>query len=299
MNIAITGGTGFVGEHLTKALTSRGDVVYILTRSPKKYINTSFVKYVGWLSDESQPENELPELDGIINLAGDSLFGYWTKTKKDKIYQSRINATYAIDKLIANLENKPKVLINASAVGYFGTSDEKTFTEQSQEQGNDFLAEVTDAWEKTAMQIRSHNVRTVLARFGVILGEEGALPLMSLPFRFLVGGKIGSGNQWVSWIHIDDVVGMLLFALDHPKIENVLHLTAPNPVRNKELSASLAHVLNRPNWFPTPSFLLKAGLGEMSILIVDGQKVLPEKALEFGYKFNYSTIDEALKEIYD
>ncbi|WP_058306033.1 TIGR01777 family oxidoreductase [Gracilibacillus massiliensis] len=299
MNIAIAGGTGFVGEHLTKALTSRGDAVYILTRSPEKYLNTALVKYVGWLSDQSQPEKELPKLDGIINLAGDSLFGYWTKSKKDRIYQSRINATYAIDKLIDNLEAKPEVLINASAVGYFGTSDEKTFTEQSEEQGNDFLAEVTDAWEKTALQIKSHNVRTVLARFGVILGKEGALPLMALPFRFLVGGKIGSGYQWVSWIHIEDVVGMLLFALDNPNVENAFHLTAPNPVRNKELSASLADVLNRPNWFPTPSFLLKTGLGEMSILIVDGQKVLPEKALEFGYQFNYPTIDEALKEIYN
>ncbi|GAE95126.1 cell division inhibitor [Gracilibacillus boraciitolerans JCM 21714] len=299
MKIAIAGGTGFVGEHLTKALIDRGDMVYILTRSPDKHTDTANIKYVGWLSNQFQPEKELSSIDGIINLAGDSLFGYWTKAKKDKIYQSRVNSTYAIGKLIEKLEKKPAVLINASAVGYFGTSETETFTEHSEAQGKDFLAEVTEAWEKTVLENSSPEIRTVIARFGVILGEEGALPLMAMPFKFFVGGKIGSGKQWISWVHIDDVVGLLLFALDRSDVDKVLHVTAPEPVQNKELSASLANVLGRPNWFPTPSFLLKTILGEMSTLIVEGQKVLPEKALNLGYQFHYVTIDKALNEIYD
>ncbi|MGP4042553.1 TIGR01777 family oxidoreductase [Gracilibacillus sp. D59] len=299
MNIAIAGGTGFVGKHVTKALIDRGDTVYILTRSPEKFHSNEQVSYVGWLKDNYHPEHQLPKLDGIINLAGDSLFGYWTKTKKDKIYQSRINATYAIIDLIKKMPEKPEVLINASAVGYFGTSNSKTFTEQSEEKGNDFLAEVTEAWEKTALQARSHGVRTIVARLGVVLGKEGSLPLMAMPFRLFAGGKIGSGKQWVSWIHIEDVVGLLLFALDNKTIDRTLHLTAPNPVQNKELTQALAKALNRPNWFPTPSFLLKAILGEMSILVIDGQKVLPEKAIESGYHFHHARIEHALTEIYN
>ncbi len=299
MNIAIAGGTGFVGKHVTKALTERGDSVYILTRSPNKYKSNQQVSYIGWLHDDFHPEQHLPKLDAIINLAGDSLFGYWTKAKKDKIYQSRINATYAIIDLIRKLSEKPEVLINASAIGYFGTSDTKTFTEQSEEQGNDFLAEVTEAWEETALQARSFGVRTVVARLGVVLGEEGALPLIAIPFRLFAGGKIGSGKQWVSWIHIKDVVGLLLYAIDHKHVERTLHLTAPSPVQNKELAQALAKTLNRPSWFPTPSFLLRTLLGEMSILVVDGQKVLPEKAIESGYHFHHATIEQALAEIYN
>ncbi|SFM45273.1 hypothetical protein SAMN04487943_11926 [Gracilibacillus orientalis] len=299
MNIAIAGGTGFVGKHVTKALIDRGDSVYILTRSPEKFQNNKHVSYVGWLHDEFLPEQHLPKLDAIINLAGDSLFGYWTKTKKDRIYQSRINATYAIIDLIRNLPEKPEVLINASAIGYFGTSEAKTFTEHSEEHGNDFLAEVTEAWEQTALQARSCGVRTVLARLGVVLGEEGALPLMAMPFRLFAGGKIGSGKQWVSWIHIKDVVGLLLYAIDHHNVDRTLHLTAPSPVQNKELSHVLAQALKRPNWFPTPRFLIRTVLGEMSILVVDGQKVLPEKAMESGYHFHHTTIDQALSEIYN
>ncbi|QGH33421.1 TIGR01777 family protein [Gracilibacillus salitolerans] len=299
MNIAIAGGTGFVGKHVTKALIDRGDTVYILTRSPQEYKSNHQVSYIGWLHDDFHPEQHLPKLDAIINLAGDSLFGYWTKTKKDRIYQSRINATYAIIDFIRKLPEKPEVLINASAVGYFGTSDTKTFTEQSEEQGNDFLAEVTEAWERTALQARSYGVRTVVARLGVVLGDEGALPLMAMPFRLFAGGKIGSGKQWVSWIHIKDVVGLLLYAIDHKHVDRTLNLTAPSPVQNKELAQVLAKALKRPNWFPTPSFLLRTVLGEMSILVVDGQKVLPEKAMESGYRFHHDTIDHALAEIYN
>src|SRR5690625_4415977 len=150
MNIAIAGGTGFVGTKITEALTARGDTVYILTRSPHSNQDTENMKYVGWLQDAFSPERELPELDAIINLAGDSLFGYWTKAKKDEIYQSRLDATHAILDIMHQLPKKPSVLINASAVGYFGTSQSETFTEESDQKGDDFLAEVTEAWETVA-----------------------------------------------------------------------------------------------------------------------------------------------------
>lgn len=299
MKIVITGGTGFVGKHLTEAFISRSDTVYILTRSPEKRQDTERVKYIGWLKPNFSPEKELPAVDAIINLAGDSLFGYWSKSKKEEIYESRMDATHAIINLIKKLPKKPEVLINASAVGYFGTSETKTFTEESDENGDDFLAEVTKSWETAALQARDYGVRTVIARFGVILGREGALPLMALPFRLFIGGKIGSGSQWVSWIHIKDVVGLCLFALDHEKIKDVLHVTAPEPVQNKELSQVLANSLKRPNWLPAPAIMLKMILGDMSILVVKGQKVIPEKALSLGYSFQYPTVDKALADIYN
>ncbi|MDX8047663.1 TIGR01777 family oxidoreductase [Gracilibacillus sp. S3-1-1] len=299
MNIAIAGGTGFIGQHLTRALTARGDMVYILTRSPEKYQNTNNITFIGWLKEGNQPEKQLPKLDGIINLAGDSLFGYWTKAKKDKIYQSRINATYAIIDLIEKLPTKPDVLINASAVGYFGISETNTFTEQSTAIGDDFLAEVTKAWEETALQAQSYGVRTVIARLGIVLGSKGSLPMITLPFHLFIGGRLGSGKQWVSWIHIQDVVRLFLYALDHPSIDRALNLTAPTPVQNKELAQTIATTLHRPNWFAIPSFLLRTLLGEMSMLIISGQKVIPEKARQFGYQFQYETITEALAEIYD
>ncbi|KAB8129379.1 TIGR01777 family protein [Gracilibacillus oryzae] len=298
MKIAITGGTGYVGKNLTKKLTDRGDTVYILTRSPEKYQNTDKVNYVGWLTEGTRPAEELPHLDAIINLAGDSLFGYWTKSKKDRIYQSRINATYEINELIKQMDVKPEVLVSASAVGYFGTSKDETFTEDNTEPGSDFLAEVTTAWEKTALQAKAEGVRTVIARFGVILGSEGALPLMALPFKLYAGGRIGTGDQWLSWIHIKDVAGMIIFAIDNQQVEGPMHVTSPNPVTNKEMSSALAEVLRKPDWLPVPSFILKLFLGEMSILVVKGQKVVPEKAMILGYRFNYPNVREALVEIF-
>ncbi|SER58365.1 hypothetical protein SAMN04487944_106142 [Gracilibacillus ureilyticus] len=298
MKIAIAGGTGFVGKHLTRKLTERGDTIYILTRHPERYHDTDKVRYIGWLKKGKQPDKQLPKLDAIINLAGDSLFGYWTKSKKDRIYQSRINATYEINELIRNMNEKPEVLVNASAIGYFGTSTYHTYTESDNESGNDFLAEVTEAWEDTAQQAKAEGVRTVITRFGVILGTEGALPLMALPFKFYIGGRIGTGDQWISWVHIKDVVDMIIFSIEHPHIEGPLHVTSPNPVTNREMSKKLAEVLGKPNWLPVPRILLKILLGEMSILVVKGQKVLPEKAALSGYNFNHPDVKDALSKIF-
>ncbi|ENH95762.1 Cell division inhibitor [Gracilibacillus halophilus YIM-C55.5] len=297
MNIVIAGGTGFVGNQLTEALINRGDHVYILTRNPQVYHDRFQVTYVGWDPARGEIEDTLPAIDCVINLAGDSLFGYWTKKKKQRIYQSRIDATKTLINWMKHTE--VHTFINASAVGYFGTSETETFTEETDTQGDDFLAKVTSAWEGTALEAETLGIRTVLTRFGVILSkDDGALPLMALPFRLFVGGKIGNGKQWVPWVHIDDVVQLLMFAIDHYSLQGALHVTAPEPVRNERLAKALSTVLHRPKWFTTPAKLMQLGLGDMSILITDGQYVLPKKAKSFGYQFQYTSIEQALHAIY-
>lgn len=244
MNVLIAGGTGFIGNHITNELTKRNDQVFILTRHVNKYNDNENVKYISY----DNVLNELPTIDVVINLAGESLFGYWTKQKKEKILQSRINATTKLIELIKQMDKKPKTFISASAIGYYGTSDERIFTEQTTESGDDFLATVTRKWETTAKEAEQLGIRTVYTRFGIVLDRKnGALPLMTLPVKTFVGGKIGSGKQWMSWIHIDDCVKLLLFAIDHESISGPLNITAPNPKRNNEFTKMLGETLITAN----------------------------------------------------
>ncbi|MYL51029.1 TIGR01777 family protein [Halobacillus litoralis] len=298
MKIAITGGTGFVGTQLKEKFVQEGHDVYILTRSPKKYNDTEQVTYVGWLKEEFHPEQELPALDAIVNLAGESLnSGRWTEERKQSILESRIKSTEGVLDLVDALPEKPEVLVNASAVGYYGQSKTKTFTEETTEPGNDFLANVVEEWETRASQAAEKGIRTVYVRFGIILGEEGALPKMILPYKMMIGGKLGSGEQWMSWIHIDDVVGLVHFAIENKDIHGPLNGTAPNPKRNKDFGQTLGEVLNRPHWIPAPAFALKAALGDMSTLLLDGQCVIPKKAMASGYTFHYPELQPALSSI--
>ncbi|MFB1052138.1 TIGR01777 family oxidoreductase [Paraliobacillus sp. JSM ZJ581] len=297
MNIVIAGGTGFVGSRLTEVLINQGHHVFILTRSPEKFSNQANVTYVGWLNEGDQPEKVLQDCEAMINLAGESLFGYWTTEKKKRIIDSRIKATTNIVHLIKAMEKKPEVLVNASAVGYYGTSDQKFFTEKTISSGDDFLAYVTNKWESTAQQAENYGVRVIYARFGMVLGEKGTLPLLSIPYKFFVGGPIGSGEQWLSWIHMDDAIRLILFAIKEEKINGPLNITAPNPVRNKDLSAALAKTLHRPDKIKVPSFVIQTMLGEMSILVIRGQAVLPNKALSNGYKYHYPNLQLALKSV--
>ncbi|MFD1020616.1 TIGR01777 family oxidoreductase [Thalassobacillus hwangdonensis] len=298
MKIAITGGTGFVGQALTDRLVADGHQVYILTRNPDKYDDSDKVKYVGWLKEEHHPEEHLPDLDAIVNLAGESLnSGRWTEERKRRILDSRIKATEAIIDLIEKMDSKPEVLVNASAVGFYGNSKIETFTEDTKDPGRGFLSMVVTEWEKRATQATQLGVRTVYARFGIILGEEGALPKMILPYKAMIGGKLGSGEQWMSWVHIDDIVGMIKFAIETPEISGPFNVTAPNPKRNKDFGKILGEVLNRPHWIPAPSFAIKTALGEMSTLLLDGQCVVPKKATEHGYQFHYPELEPALQSI--
>ncbi|MUK88330.1 TIGR01777 family protein [Ornithinibacillus sp. L9] len=294
MNFLITGGTGFVGKHLVDALHQKNHHTYILTRSPDTNSNSTLTSYIGY----DHPIEQLPAIHGVVNLAGESLFGYWTKHKKEKILSSRIETTEKVINIMKQLDKKPEVFINGSAVGYYGMSEDLMFTEATEEPGDDFLAHVVVEWEKTAKQAENLGIRTVFARFGVILGKEGALPLMSLPVKLFAGGRVGSGEQWLSWIHVDDVVELLMFCLTNPTIQGPVNFTAPNPMRNKEFTKILANVLKRPYWLPTPGPLFRLATGQMSKLVLKGQYVLPRKAQEHNYTFIFPELEHALRNLY-
>lgn len=293
MNILIAGGTGFVGAHLTDFLISKGNNIYILTRSPHRYDNTNGIVHV----DYDTGFKHLPVIHAVINLAGDSLFGYWTKKKKTAILTSRIETTKTLVQWMKLAKIKPDVFINGSAVGFYGTSDDTIFTEKTITPGKDFLADVTSQWENEAKQAEQLGVRTIYARFGVILGNQGALKMMSLPVKLFAGGKIGSGNQWLSWIHIQDVVHLLYFSLKNERMEGPVNFTSPSPKRNKDFTKTLAKVLKRPYWLPTPALFMRLIVGEMSLLVTKGQYVLPQKAIDENYQFLYAQIDDALRNI--
>ncbi|WP_221568554.1 TIGR01777 family oxidoreductase [Alkalihalobacillus sp. TS-13] len=299
MKIAISGGSGFVGQALTDHFTEKGKDVYILTRDPDGKPEKERVTYIKWLNDDHQLD-ELPELDAIVNLAGESINGRWTEEKKEKILSSRIDSTRAIMDLIERQGTKPEVLINASAVGYYGTSQTEKFDEWKEEAGDDFLAEVTNQWENEALKAKDYGVRVVYTRFGLILDRaEGALPRMALPYKLYGGGPIGSGDQWYSWIHIRDVAGLIDFAIQNRSIDGPLNATSPHPVQMNDFGRLLGRSLNRPHWLPLPGFVLRTALGEMSTLILDGQKVYPQKALDHNFRFTYPTLSSALTAIYE
>ncbi|KFN02827.1 TIGR01777 family protein [Bacillus clarus] len=297
MKIAISGGTGFIGKRLANFLSQKGNTVYILTRKKIADPQNSNIQYVQWSVDlHTFP---LSSIDVVINLAGESINnGRWTQKQKEAILNSRIKTTKGLIKQLQKLQTKPHTFINASAIGYYGTSETKIFTEQQEDPGDDFLAQTVYLWEKEATQARHLGIRTIYIRFGVVLGANGgALPKMLLPYRLYVGGTIGSGNQWLSWIHLDDAVRMIDFAIHKEEIEGALNITAPTPIKMKEFGATLSNITGRPHWLPVPSFVLHALLGEMSMLVLEGQHVLPNKAIEHGYQYSFPTLNHALQNI--
>lgn len=300
MKIAIAGGSGFVGAALINELLKENHELFILTRHPEKYDKQEHIHYVGWLSEGASPERQLEDLDVFINLAGESLnSGRWTQERKRSIVESRIKASKEMHRILSVLPNKLSCLINASAVGYYGISDHETFTEASDSIGDDFLALTVKLWEKEAEKSKPYSERIVLTRFGVILGEkEGALPMMALPYKLFGGGKMGKGSQWLSWIHIQDVARAISFCINEQVMQGPVNFTAPNPVQMETFGKTIGDVLHRPHWFPVPSFLLKSVLGEMSILVLEGQKVLPTKLIQEEFTFSFPTLKGALEEIY-
>jgi uncharacterized protein (TIGR01777 family) len=297
MKIAIAGGSGFIGRVLQEKLIKGGHEIFVLTRDPGKIKTANRIKAVGWLKEDSSPEEELQGIGAIVNLAGESINGRWTKEKKQGIVSSRIRVTREIIRIMDKMEHKPEVLINASAVGYYGMSETGAFTEESTRHAEDFLAKVAREWEEEAARAEKLGVRTVYTRFGVVLGNQGALPLMVLPYKWGVGGTIGSGRQWLSWIHVEDVAGIIHHAIQNKTLQGPLNVTAPHPVRMKEFGKTIASVLHRPHWLPVPGFALKMSLGEMSDMLLGGQKVIPEKAVETGYSFEFPELEPALRSI--
>ena len=296
MNILITGGTGFIGSRFVEKLETHGHHIYVLTRSPRQYTDTTNISYISY----QYPMKRLPFIHAVVNLAGESLFGYWTEHKKSEILNSRLHATEKLMRIMTSMKTMPNVFISGSAIGYYGMNDQTIFTEKSTTPGNDFLAKVCARWENAAHTAEDLDVRTVYTRFGVVLDKkEGALPMMALPFILGVGGKIGQGNHYVSWIHIDDCVDLLLHALYNEQVNGSINITAPYPIQNKEFTQVLAKQLCRPAWCNIPKTVFNIALGDMSQLITEGQYVLPQKALDTGYTFRYKHVDDALASIYN
>lgn len=297
MKIVIAGGTGFVGKKLTKLLQNEGHEIAILTRGISKHENG--IDYVQWLQDGARPETGLGEVDAFVNLAGVSLNdGRWTKKQKKLIYTSRMDATLEIVRIMEALQKKPNVLVNASAVGIYPTSTINTYTESFTDYATDFLGWTVHDWERHAKRAENLGVRVALARFGVILGSEsGALPSMLLPYKIYVGGTIGSGEQWLSWIHVEDAARALYFAITNEEISGAFNVTAPNPKRMKEFGQTISQVMSRPHWMPVPSFAMQLALGEQSMLVLEGQHVLPTILEEQNFEFQFLHLKEALEDL--
>ncbi|WP_428909926.1 TIGR01777 family oxidoreductase [Niallia sp. Krafla_26] len=299
MKIAIAGGSGFIGEKLTSLLLDEGHEVVILTRKNQTSSSTN-ISYVSWLKEGTSPENELENIDVFINLAGVSInAGRWTAKHQKQIYNSRMEATDELLRIIEALPQKPSLFINASAIGIYPASINATYTEDSVETSNDFLGITVSDWEKKAKQVEKHGTRTAFMRFGVVLGKEGgALPLMTLPYKLFVGGTVGSGKQWVSWIHVMDVIRAISFVIQNDHLSGPINVTAPSPLKMRDFGKTISTVLKRPHWLPVPSLAMKLVLGQKSKLVLEGQKVLPEVLTNAGFEFLYPTLDVALMELY-
>lgn len=297
MKIAIAGGTGFVGQELTTLLQEAGHEVIIFTRSERKHANG--IRYVQWLTNDARPEEEIGPVDAIVNLAGVSINkGRWNKQHQKQIYTSRMEATNEILRLISQLPQKPKVLVNASAIGIYPASEDQIYTENSTEVATDFLAKTVTDWEHKAYEAKQDGIRVAAMRFGVILGKhEGALPLMVLPYKLFVGGKVGSGKQWLSWIHVKDVARAILFTIENHHIDGPVNTTSPFPKRMDYFGQTIANVLHRPHWLPVPSFAMKMLLGKKSALVLQGQHVVPNVLLDNGFQFQFPTLEAALQNI--
>lgn len=298
MKIVIAGGTGFIGEKLTDLLLAEGHSVVILTRGDRK--PSGKVQFVKWLEKETSPEKEIGHADAFINLAGVSINdGRWSKSHQNQIYESRMTATDELLRIISLLPEKPSVLVNASAIGIYPASVKNVYTEDSTDRANDFLGKTVRDWENKAKRVEEHSVRAVFMRFGVVLGKEGgALPLMALPYRLFVGGKVGSGQQWVSWVHVMDVVTAIVFVLKKDTLRGPVNVTSPSPLQMNDFGKTIGSVLHRPHWIPVPSFAMKLVLGQKSALVLEGQHVLPQALQEAGFEFMFPSLRSALEDLF-
>lgn len=305
MKIVVTGATGFVGIKLVERLHALGDRIVVLARNPQK-ANRQFpkeffpnVEILGYnplyLGDWT---TAISGSDAVINLAGEPLAGVrWTDQRKQEIRNSRIITTKVLVEAIAKADVKPQVLISGSAIGYYGNSLDKTFDEYSYA-GNDFLANVCKDWEAAAEPVTGLGVRLVKLRTGIVLGIGGAIAKMLPIFQVGGGGKIGTGKQWFSWIHRDDLVELILFALTNAQVTGVLNGTSPQPVNNADFTIAFAKAIKRPAFLPVPAAALVLLFGESATVLLDGQRVLPHKAEINRFKFKYPNIDGALAQIF-
>jgi uncharacterized protein (TIGR01777 family) len=296
MKVLITGGTGFIGSALARSLAEQGVEVTVLSRSPgsvKKICGPGICALGNF--DQLRPEDTYQV---IINLAGAPIFGArWSDARKQVIRDSRIGLTEWLIASIARMKVKPDLLISGSAVGYYGNQGDVVLTEQSATR-NDFSHQLCADWEDAAKNAEQFGVRVCLIRTGLVLGEGGGiLQRMVLPFRLGLGGRLGDGRQWMSWIHRQDWIAIAQTMITDSSMQGAYNATAPNPVTNREFTRVLAHCLKRPALFPVPAGLLKLLLGEMSELVLGSQRVLPERLLEQGFRFKYTDLSSALNQV--
>ena len=301
MRIIVAGGTGFIGAALTKNLLAEGHQVWILTRNLQTARLAEGVRGAGWDGRTTAGWGELvSQVDAIVNLAGENLGnGPWTEERKKRIISSRVEAGQAISDGIRQANPRPKVLIQASAVGYYGPHDDEPVTEESAP-GRGFLAEVCKAWEASSLPVEALGVRHIIIRTGVVLSKDGgALQRMMLPFGLFAGGPLGNGRQGLPWIHPADEVAGIRFLLENEKAQGVFNLSAPNPLSNANFGQVLAKVMRRPYWLPVPAFALRLLLGEISTLVLEGQYMLPTRLQEHGFRFLFETAEAALRDLLD
>lgn len=300
MKILITGATGFLGRRVCEVLSQAGHTVVALSRDPTNAKQRVPALKEAFLWDPRAglpPRQALEGCDAVINLAGETVAGRWTESKKRAIRESRIVGTRNLVEVLAQLDSRPKVLISASAVGYYGDRGQETLTEDSSP-GSDFLAQVCQDWESEAARAESFGIRVVRLRIGLVLGPGGGALQALLPiFKLGLGGPIGSGNQFWSWVHRDDIAGVIEFALEREDLRGPINVTAPQPVRQREFAQALGRVLKRPAFLPAPAFALKIVLGEFASELLSGKRVLPQRLSQAGYKFRFVELEPALREI--
>lgn len=300
MRVIITGGSGLIGRALARELGGAGHDIVVLTRDPDRAGRLPpGVRAAKWDGKTAQGWSPLLDADtAIVHLAGESIAeGRWTAEKKRRIRDSRVVSGQAVMDAIREAPARPRVLIQSSAVGYYGPHGDEVIPEDAPP-GRDFLAEICKEWEASTAEAEGLGVRRALARTGIVLARDGgALPVMSLPFKMMIGGPIGDGRQWVPWIHIEDEVGALRFLLEREDAHGPFNLTAPQPVTNRELTRALARALGRPGFLPAPGFALRIALGEMADMVLQGQRAVPSRLRELGFTYRWPELEPALRNL--
>lgn len=297
MQLVITGATGFIGSALCSRLLEQGHALTLFTRGAPRDSGGPNKRWLHWTPGALREwKSALDGADGAVHLAGEPIAEKkWSAAQRQRIEQSRIDSTRSLVQAIAAAEHKPKFLISASAVGYYGPRNDEIITEEA-EPGSDFLSALCRAWEAEAMEAEAFGVRVVRLRTGIVLGRGGgALAKMAEPFKYFVGGKLGSGRQWMSWIHLEDEVRLIIELMHNSQASGPVNATAPNPVTNKEFCETLGQVMHRPCWATVPAFALRLALGEMADMLLTGQRVIPAVAQKLGFEFRYPNLRDALE----
>ena len=299
--IVIAGATGFIGQKLTSRLLDLQTPVVVLTRKPASGMPTrrGLCRYEQWDGkNQGDWAKHIDGADAVVNLSGQSVAsGRWSKARKQELYSSRMDSTNALVEAIGASTVKPSVFLNASAVGYYGHVEQGAVTEDHPP-GNDFLGRLCADWESAALSARAFGVRVVLLRTGIVLGSEGgALQRMIFPFELFAGGPLGSGDQWFPWIHEEDEVRAILYAIGRSSLSGPVNLSAPESTTMREFSDALGRALHRPSALRIPAFLLRALLGEMADVVLSGQRIVPQKLMKEGFEFSFPTLPGALADL--